>query len=711
MSNPSRTGAPAGVSTGSPPGGNRAARRGRKAAYAGVALTTLATSLLIAPGTAQAALPLTADDNLTIFPNRDMITMEGWAGRADQDVTIEVYRGTQLMGAAKGKAGFEINHPGGACWGNDPSFPQVTPDIQAGDKVVAKFIEAGTPVTYETIVQDVHVDPSSDPEMNATGTGFTVSGHIGEGVNPANFEQRIINPDLTDTEIGRRDIRALPGPVVPSDKGGYSSGVAIAGTTFTATYQFTDPNAARNAAMAQASGGERAMAWESVDAAGERLGLTIAEDDEPGGPGMGGCPMGPADANPTAGQYHVNWGTDADGNPTAAVLWGEAAAEPGASPLTGYSVEAVEKTDSDADGERDVVGRRTDLGDVDSTLTGLHGTSQDWAIEVRALTENGVAGPLFAQATSTGGTPAPGTEADGTVPTATFAVDTAGKVVLSSNEADAQLFYTVDGTDLLDATGQLTFSPSVLHYTEPFAVAAANTTVKFVAIDAAGNTSTPGTGTASPAPAGPAAAPAVPVGVTATADAAALQRVIVNWVAPVDTGNLPLTRFQVRVTAPAEGTTAEFTQTMSTTDASTLTRTIGGLTAGRTYSVEVRAQNAETLADGTQRIRSSEWTTPLKVTPGDLVSGALVRNDAGDIRIEGASSQRNVTITIYRTTDANNVNKPAASTQVAQAIVTNAVAPATGVTFEYRDRVGTPFPAGTVIWVKSSKGGVASFTV
>lgn len=60
-----------------------------------------------------------------------------------------VARGATLMGAAKGKitAGgeFEINHPGGACWGNDAAFPQVTPDILPGDKVEVKFAEGARP--------------------------------------------------------------------------------------------------------------------------------------------------------------------------------------------------------------------------------------------------------------------------------------------------------------------------------------------------------------------------------------------------------------------------------------------------------------------------------------------------------------------------------------------------------------------------------------
>ena len=38
------------------------------------------------------------------------------------------------------------------------------------------------------------------------------------------------------------------------------------------------------------------MSWQVEDADANRQGLTIAEYGELGGPGMGGCPAGPADA-------------------------------------------------------------------------------------------------------------------------------------------------------------------------------------------------------------------------------------------------------------------------------------------------------------------------------------------------------------------------------------------------------------------------------
>ena len=131
------------------------------------------------------------------------------------------------------------------------------------------------------------------------------------------MEQRIVNPELTDTNVTRRDVRAVPGGLVRAGKGGYSSNLEFSGDTFTATYVFDDPEVARIAAT---GGGERIMAWQVEDADANRQGLTISEFGELGGPGMGGCPAGPTDqaaprpgtasrssARATRGRCKVTW--------------------------------------------------------------------------------------------------------------------------------------------------------------------------------------------------------------------------------------------------------------------------------------------------------------------------------------------------------------------------------------------------------------------
>lgn len=249
-----------------------------------------------------------------------------------------------MIGSAQGvvEAGdvaFEINHPGGVCWGNGTGL-KVTPDLRPGDKATISFngIDAG-----DTTVQNTFVTA----DATASGATLTVKGYVGPGVNPAQMEQRIINPDLVDTAIARRDIRAAPGPLTPAPRGVYSSALTFEGDRFTATYVFED---AANAQIAANSDlGERAMAWQEEDADGNRQGLTIAEYGELGGPGMGGCPAGPGDQGaPQPGTASVVRSTD---KTSLSVTWEPATTVPGAAAVTGYSVEAVAQTPSST-GER-----------------------------------------------------------------------------------------------------------------------------------------------------------------------------------------------------------------------------------------------------------------------------------------------------------------------------------------------------------------------
>lgn len=225
-------------------------------------------------------------DNLVVFPNRDFIAVEGYQDHVGETATVEVTRpGVGVVGSAQGvvaegDVAFEINHPGGYCWGAGTNL-NITPDIQPGDVVSIRF---GDTPAGDTVVQDGFV--TADAVQN--GTTVTVSGHVGPGLNRDNTEQRIVEPALTDTVVGRRDVRALPGPLSPAPRGGHSSSLEFSGDTFTATYVFDDADTAQIAANAGL--GERLLSWQETDVDGNRQGLTIAEFGEPGGPGMGGCP-------------------------------------------------------------------------------------------------------------------------------------------------------------------------------------------------------------------------------------------------------------------------------------------------------------------------------------------------------------------------------------------------------------------------------------
>ena len=134
-----------------PGSGDRAPQRKKRlrpivrGGIAAALLVGLPSVLVGGPSAAGAITPnLPAfPDNIMIFPNRDFVTIEGFSGLAGQSATVEVTRpGVGVVGSAIGvvsgdDVAFEVNHPGGYCWGAGTGL-NVTPDIQPGDIVVAR---------------------------------------------------------------------------------------------------------------------------------------------------------------------------------------------------------------------------------------------------------------------------------------------------------------------------------------------------------------------------------------------------------------------------------------------------------------------------------------------------------------------------------------------------------------------------------------------
>src|SRR4051794_36640658 len=308
-------------------------RLARRVIGVGAVAGLTVTGLVLTGPAASAAVPV-FPNNVVVFPDRDFVSVEGYEDHVNETATLTVKRGNQIIGSAKSLVSdsgvaFEVNHPGGVCWGAGTDL-KVTPDIKAGDVVSISFPDGAhdeTTTSSATVIKD----------MTRNGTTVTVEGTFGSDVKPDNMEQRIINPDLVDV-VGKRDVRALPGPMTPAPKGGYSSGMDVkADGTFTATYEFDTTEGATTTAAADL--GERAMSWQVVDADGNRQGLTIAEYGEAGGPGMGGCPQGPADQAAPAGTASVTRPSTAPDS--AIVRWTPATAQPVAADVTGYSIEAV----------------------------------------------------------------------------------------------------------------------------------------------------------------------------------------------------------------------------------------------------------------------------------------------------------------------------------------------------------------------------------
>src|SRR3954451_13544885 len=448
-----------GRSAGDPPR-KRWWRGGRTA---GVGIGAVASAASAGGIVASAAVP-TFPNNLVVFPNRDFVSVEGYQDHVGQTATLTVTRGTQTIGSTTaevqaGDVAFEVNHPGGVCWGNGTDL-KVTPDIQPGDKVQISF--PGLSNAGDTTVQDAFVD--ADASLN--GSTVTVAGHIAPGIHPApaeqrivepapginppQTEQRIVEPALVDTSVARRDVRALPGPVVRAPKGGYSSGMTFSGDRFTATYEFDDPAVAKIAANAAL--GERMMAWQAEDAAANRQGLTIAEFGEVGGPGFGGCPAGAADSAPPAGGFSAVRSAD---KTTIQVNWTPVDPVPTADPVSGFDVEAL--APAGTNGEQGTVGMRTGATGQRVTLK-VDPAVADYKIEVRSIAANKMSAPFNAVSTA----PAPTDPGDTTPPAVnsdpaanadpTVAVEAPNGVTLSS-EAGADIYYTTDGKSAI--TGDL----------------------------------------------------------------------------------------------------------------------------------------------------------------------------------------------------------------------------------------------------------------
>ena len=108
------------------------------------------------------------------------------------------------------------------------------------------------------------------------------------------------------------------------------------------------------------------MAWQEEDVDGNRQGLTIAEYGELGGPGMGGCPAGPAERAPRrpAAPAVVR---SADKRRVRSV--DARHGRPGAAAVTGYSVVAIAETAS-ATGEQEQVGKRPGAAATRTTIPG-----------------------------------------------------------------------------------------------------------------------------------------------------------------------------------------------------------------------------------------------------------------------------------------------------------------------------------------------------
>ena len=163
------------------------------------------------------------------------------------------------------------------------------------------------------------------------------------------------------------------------------------------------------------------MAWQVEDADANRQQLTIAEFGEAGGPGMGGCPAGPANTNPTPGTYSA---VRSGGRRSRSTGRRRPTSRP-RTPVSGYSVVAI--APAGTNGEQKVVGTRTGKDATRTTLT-VDAAVADYTIEVRSIA-GGKMGAAFAKTNAPTTPTAPG---DTTPPTVTATQGAAGAVTLAA---------------------------------------------------------------------------------------------------------------------------------------------------------------------------------------------------------------------------------------------------------------------------------------
>lgn len=643
-------------------------RHVRRTAAAAAGVTTFIVASLVTLPAASADVP-TFPDNVVVFPDRDFVSVEGYGSHAGETATLEVSRNGTVMGSAESVVSdsgvaFEVNHPGGVCWGNGTSL-KVTPDIRAGDVVTIRFPDGShdeTTTSSATVTSD----------LVQSGSTITVKGIFGPEVNPDFMEQRIINADLVDV-IGKRDVRALPGPLVPAPRGGYSSGMEVdtATHTFVATYEFDTQQGADTAAAADL--GERAMNWQVQDADGNRQGLTIAEFGEPGGPGVGGCPPGPANQDSPVGAAVVVRSVD---KTSATVRWTAVTPQPGADPVTGYAVVAVGGTVGGA-GQLSTLGKRTDASATQSTINGLD-PAENYSFEVRSQSGLKMSAPF-----SMSGGPT-----DTTPPTLTMdPAPTAGVVQTSSVTlgGNGQIFYTTDGSPAI-ANGDTPADNAVL-YTGPIPVTDP-VTIRAASFDQAGNfVLLEGDFAPSPLP----ALPGAPTGLAGTPTQ---NSVALTW---NPSGETTVTDYQVKV-LDASGAPLANQPPLTAVPRQTIT----GLNPGTAYGFRVAAKNAAGLG------AASDAVTVSTQAAADRITISSAKWKAGDFRVVGTGDNLGATVQVYRV---NADGTPGAAITGMTAQVVAAAPPGIG-DYSIRARTNVPTTNPGRIIVKSTGGGVAGpFTV
>lgn len=257
------------------------------------------------PVLAQVANPPPLPQSVTVFPQRDFTSISGFKPNANLSVKVKragVGVISEANGRTDGVGSLEVNHPGGVCWAK--GFPDISP----GDTVEVTYDNSSNSTAFPpngtgsaTSTQDVEASQAKENFSRVYSvviTGKTLSPDpTSKRIPLEQLEVRLVNPSFIttkDSRITKRDIRVTSTGVrvegnfktpVPTGILRYDSANS---NNFTAVFYGLNAVERKLAVEAQT----RVLAWQRVDKDGERLGMTIYEVGEIGGP-MGGCPPGP----------------------------------------------------------------------------------------------------------------------------------------------------------------------------------------------------------------------------------------------------------------------------------------------------------------------------------------------------------------------------------------------------------------------------------
>jgi hypothetical protein len=322
----------------------------------------------------------------------------------------------------------------------------------------------------------------------------------------------------------------------------------------------------------------------------------------------------------------------------------------------------------------------------------------NYTVEVRSIA-GGKMGVAFDK---TNAPPAadPNAPADETPPELSPTQGDGGALTLTSNEAGADIYYTI-GTGPVGANDPTSgYAPVIAgglptdkakFYTGPITITEADTRINAVAIDAAGNVSDPVHDAFSPTAAPALPLPAAPQQLAATAGQ---EQVSLKWTV-ADAAD-KVTGYQVTVYDAAGVELAAAKQPAETVDAQ---QVVKGLAANTEYGFTVQAKNATGLGDKSAKVTAK----PTAVT--DRVTIGTAKWKTGDFRVTGTSSATSGTVKVYR---ANADGTKGAQIGTLVATLTQAAPPATGSTYDWRLRTGVPTTNPGQIVVESSNGGLSA---